>query len=189
MRSPLVLAPPDLSGAGLWLSFAGFGARREPRRRPVRIPIRERSKYPRGTSYLLTARPGPVPHSPGGLFSADRRRCGLTRRPSDRLGETRSSGEASGEALLSSVGCPKSLLLPRTSGKGSRATCLATDQGPYSSERTPPAVVSRTLSFRPLLIEVAKHPRLLLSAERARSPPASGFWLVLEGGTWTSPLR
>src|SRR5215203_6094142 len=35
------------------------GARRERRRRPVRIPIteRERSKYLRGASYLLTARP------------------------------------------------------------------------------------------------------------------------------------
>ena len=35
------------------------GARRERKRRPVRIPIteRERSKYLRGAPYLLTARP------------------------------------------------------------------------------------------------------------------------------------
>jgi hypothetical protein len=48
---------------------------------------------------------------------------------------------------LSSVNGSKSLLLPRTSGNGSRATCLATDQGPYRSESTPPAEVTRTLPF------------------------------------------
>ena len=53
---------------------------------------------------------------------------------------------------LESVKSSKNLA-PSTSRKGSRATCPATDQGPYSNERTSPAEVSRMLEFAPSLLK------------------------------------
>jgi hypothetical protein len=53
---------------------------------------------------------------------------------------------------LESVKSSKNLR-PGTSRKGSRATCPATDQGPYSNERTSPAEVSRMLAFAPSLLK------------------------------------